>query len=86
MFEIFRLNSQLEKKLAVNDISDSPWAQPLARTEKVYNNIRAKFDSSEKIEELTNDIKETENKKEQTYTVSSKLSARYMQTRMGSGI
>jgi len=76
MLEIFGLNRQLENKLAIADLSDDPWAQPVAKAEKTFEDIRATFDSAKKIEQLTQEMKEAEKQKNQLNAVRSKLTAR----------
>jgi len=76
MLEIFRLNSQLENKLAIADIPDDPWAQPVAKAEKSIEDIKATFDSTRKIEQLTRETREAEKQKNQFNAVRRKLMAR----------
>ncbi len=76
MLEIFGLNRQLENKLAIADISDDPWAQPVAKAEKSFENIKTTFDSARKIEQLTQEIKGAEKQKNQLNAVRRKLAAR----------
>jgi len=76
MLEIFGLNRQLENKMAIADFSDDPWAQPVAKAEKTFENIKTTFDSARKIEQLTQEMKEAEKQKNQLNAVRSKLAAR----------
>lgn len=76
MLEIFGLNRQLTNKLAIADISDDPWAQPVAKAEKAFENIKTTFDSARKIEQLTQEIKEAEKQKNQLNAVRRELAAR----------
>jgi len=76
MLEIFGLNRQLETKLAIADISDDPWAQPVAKAEATFEKIKTTFDSARKIEQLTREIKEAEKQKSQLNAVRRKFAAR----------
>ena len=76
MLEIFELNSQLANKLAITDVSDDPWAQPVTKAEKTFEKIKATFDSARKIEQLAQEAKEAEKQKNQLSAVRRKLAAR----------
>lgn len=76
MFEILGINKQLENKLAIADIPDDPWAQPVAKAVKAFEKIKTTFESAGTFEQLTREIKEAEKQKNQLDAVPRKLAAR----------